>query len=93
MGVEEQCRILEADPPRRFAFTCFGSRVLFELAADGDGGTDLVLTNGEVPDEDYEEMLPGLLNVLFPLKAAADLWVDLRNRDPARTWCERYVDQ
>ena len=63
-------RILEADPPRLFAFTYFGSRALFELAPDGAGGTDLVLTNSAVPDEDYEEMLPGWLNVLLPLKAA-----------------------
>ena len=93
IGIEEECRIVEADPPRRFAFTYFGSRVLIELASDGAGGTDLVLTNIEVPDEDYEEMLPGWLNVLLLLKAAADFGVDLRNHDPSRTWRERYVDQ
>ncbi len=93
MGVEEECRILAADPPPLFAFTYFGSRVLIELAADGAGGTDLTLTDSDVPDEDYEEMLPDWLNVLLPLKAAADFGVDLRNRDPARTWRERYVDQ
>lgn len=93
MGIEEECRVLEAVAPRRFAFTYFGSRVLFELAPDGEGGTDLILTNSDVPDEDYEQMLPGWLNVLFPLKAAADFGVDLRNHDPRRTWRERYVDQ
>lgn len=93
MGIEEECRVLEAEPPRRFAFTYFGSRVLFELAPDGAGGTDLTLTNDDVAEGDYEEMLPGWLNVLLPLKAAADFGVDLRNHDPARTWRERYVDQ
>ncbi|MDP8993496.1 MAG: hypothetical protein M3N07_00705 [Pseudomonadota bacterium] len=92
-GTEERCRLLEAEPPRRFAFTYFGSHVLIELAPDGSGGTDLTLANSEVPDEDYEEALPGWLNVLLPLKAAADFGVDLRNHDPARTWRERYVDQ
>ena len=92
-GVEETCRVTEAAPPRRFAFTYFGSRVLFELAPDGRGGTDITLTDAEVAEEDYEEVLPGWLNVLLPLKAAADFGVDLRTHDPARTWRERYVDQ
>ncbi|HEX9933223.1 MAG TPA: SRPBCC domain-containing protein [Allosphingosinicella sp.] len=93
VGIELDCRILEAEAPARFAFSYFGTRVLVELAPDGSGGTDLTLTNSEVPDEDYEDMLPGWLNVLLPLKAAADFGVDLRNHDAARTWRERYVDQ
>jgi len=93
MGIEGECRILEARPPSRFAFTYFGTDVLFELEPDGEGGTDLTLVNSKVPDEEYEDMLPGWLNVLFPLKAAADFGIDLRNRDPRRTWRERFVDQ
>lgn len=93
MGVKETCRVLEAAAPARFAFTYFGTHVLFELAPDGKGGTDLTLTNSNVPPGAYEEMLPGWLNVLLPLKAAADFGVDLRSHDPARTWRERYVDQ
>ena len=93
MGVEGECRIIEAAPPSRFGFSYFGTEVLIELAPDGAGGTDLRLTNSQVPDDEYEDMLPGWLNVLLPLKAAADFGVDLRNHDPARTWRERYVDQ
>jgi uncharacterized protein YndB with AHSA1/START domain len=93
LGVEEQCRVLEAQPPTRWGFTYFGSRVAIELAPDGTGGTDLTLTNRDVPEEDYAEILPGWLNVLLPLKAAADFGVDLRNHDPARSWRQRYVDQ
>lgn len=93
MGVSGECRILESAPPSRFAFTYFGTEVLVELAPDGAGGTDLTLTNSGVPEEEYEDMLPGWLNVLFPLKAAADFGVDLRNHDPSRSWRERYVDQ
>jgi uncharacterized protein YndB with AHSA1/START domain len=93
MGVEGECRIVETVPASRFAFSYFGTHVLIELAPDGEGGTDLALTNSEVPDEEYEDMLPGWLNVLLPLKAAADFGVDLRTHDPARTWRERYVDQ
>ena len=93
MGMEEECEVLEEAAPERFAFRYFGTHVLFELAPDGAGGTDLTLTNRGVPESDYEEMLPGWLNVLLPLKAAADFGVDLRNHDPARSWRERYVDQ
>jgi len=93
MGVSGESVVLEAVPAARFAFTYFGTEVLIELAPDGAGGTDLTLTNSKVPDDEYEDMLPGWLNVLLPLKAAADFGVDLRNHDPARTWRERYVDQ
>ncbi|HEX8527126.1 SRPBCC domain-containing protein [Allosphingosinicella sp.] len=93
LGVSGESRVLEAAAHSRFAFTYFGTEVLIELAADGKGGTDLTLTNSRVPEDEYEDMLPGWANVLFPLKATADFGIDLRNRDPSRTWRERYVDQ
>ena len=93
MGVTGESLILEAAAPSLFAFTYFGTEVRIELAEDGSGGTDLTLTNSRVPEAEYEDMRPGWLNVLLPLKAAADFGVDLRNHDPARTWRERYVDQ
>ena len=93
MGVTGESLILEAAAPSLFAFSYFGTEVRIELASDGSGGTDLTLTNSGVPEEEYEDMLPGWLNVLLPLKAAADFGIDLRNHDPGRTWRERYVDQ
>jgi len=93
MGVEGECRVIEAAAPSVFAFTYFGTEVRIELAPDGAGGTDLTLTNSGVPEDEYEDMLPGWLNVLLPLKAAADFGIDVRNHDPARSWRERYVDQ
>jgi hypothetical protein len=93
MGVEGECCVIAAEPSTRFAFTYFGTEVEVLLAPDGKGGTDLTLTNRDVPDEEYEEMLPGWLNVLLPLKAAADFGVDLRNHDPDRSWRQLYVDQ
>ena len=86
-------RILKRTEPSRFVLEYFNSRVEFELAADGQGGTDLTLTNTGFDPEDYLEILPGWLNVLFPLKAAADFDIDLRSRDPARTWDDGYIDQ
>lgn len=87
------CPIRECTPPHRFALTYFGHDVSFDLTPDGEGGTDLELnTSGFLPEE-RDDVLPGWLNVLLPLKAYVDFGIDLRNHDPRRTWRERYVDQ
>ncbi|MDX2151125.1 MAG: SRPBCC domain-containing protein [Bryobacteraceae bacterium] len=86
-------RVLENTPPNRFALTYFsGSHVTIELQADGTGGTDLTLTEWNVPDEDRLENVAGWVSVLLSLKAAADFAVDLRNHDPGRGWYDGYVD-
>lgn len=92
-GVTTASRILERDPPRRFAIEYFGSRVTFDVASDGAGGTDLTMTNTGFAPADRDEILPGWLNVLLPLKAAVDFGIDLRSHDPARTWDHGFVDQ
>lgn len=86
-------RILADQPPHRFSVEYYGgSRTTFELAADGAGGTDLTLTDAEVPEADRAEVTAGWVSVLLALKAAADFGVDLRNHDPARTWAAGFVD-
>jgi len=92
-GAKEECRVLETQPQALFRFTYFGSEVTVQLDDDGHGGTDLTLTNRGVPEPEYEEVHAGWLNVLLPLKAAADFEVDLRNHDRSRTWKDGYVDQ
>lgn len=92
-GTEERCPIIEAVHPSRFVFEYFGSVVEVELASDGSGGTDLLLTNSGVSQEEHAEVHAGWVSVLLPLKAVADFGVDLRNHDPARTWRQLYVDQ
>lgn len=85
--------ILERSPPRRFALTYFGdSRVTFELAGDGAGGTDLALCEEGVPEADRLDNLAGWVSVLLALKAAADFGIDLRNDDAAKRWEHGYVD-
>jgi uncharacterized protein YndB with AHSA1/START domain len=91
-GWVERAAILAAEAPHRFTVRYFGTPVTFTLEPDGAGGTDLELVHGSVPDTDFEEVLPGWLNVLFPLKAAADFGVDLRNHDATRTWDQRFAD-
>lgn len=85
--------MLRTEPPSLFEFRYFGSIVAVELAGDGQGGTDLTLTNAGVAETEYQQVHAGWLNVLLPLKAAADFGVDLRNHDPTRTWRQGYVDQ
>ena len=92
-GVQTIAKILNYEKPSFFSFEYFGSDVSIRLFDDIAGGVDLVLENRNVAREDYEDVLPGWLNVLLPLKAAADFGIDLRNHDPTRTWDQRYVDQ
>jgi hypothetical protein len=92
-GMETASPILRRDPPRGLEIEYFGANVVFELTDDARGGTDLTMTTTGFPPEDREELHAGWLNVLLPLKAAADFGVDLRNHDPARTWDAGYADQ
>lgn len=62
------------------------------LQPDGQGGTDLQLTETGVPESETLENLPGWVSVLLALKAAVDFGVDLRNHHPARQWEQGYVD-
>ena len=45
-----------------------------------------------VPAAWRHEHRAGWVSVLLALKAAVDFAVDLRNRDPDRTWEDGYVD-
>ena len=86
-------RILEVEPPRRFAVEYFGgSRAAFELEPDGERGTDLTLVETDVHEQWEAENRAGWVSVLLTLKAAADFGVDLRNHDRGRTWSQGYCD-
>jgi uncharacterized protein YndB with AHSA1/START domain len=92
-GAAWRGRVLEREPPSRFAVEYFGgSRAAFECAADGAGGTDLTLTETGVSPSEWAQNLAGWVSVLLALKAAADFGVDLRNHDPERSWEAGYVD-
>ena len=87
-GTRRRGRVLANDPPRSFALEYFGTRVDFELADDGAGGTDVTL----VDESDDPENRAGWVSVLLSLKAAADHGIDLRNHDSRRTWEHGFVD-
>ena len=86
-------RILENTAPHRLAVEYYGGSVsTFDLTDDGNGGTDLTLTDRGVKDEWRSEVVAGWISVLMALKAAADFSVDLRNHDPKKTWDQGYVE-
>ncbi len=91
-GMRYSGRILATDEPTRWSVDYFDSPVEFRLAPDGSGGTDLEMCNHGLSAEAKEEVSPGWLNVLLPLKAWVDHGVDLHNHDPARSWDQGYVD-
>jgi uncharacterized protein YndB with AHSA1/START domain len=85
--------VREQSPARRFVLDYFGgSTVVIDLEEDGAGGTDLTLTETGVREVDWAENRAGWVSVLLALKSALDYGVDLRNRDPTRTWEQGYVD-
>ncbi|HEX5689403.1 MAG TPA: hypothetical protein VFX76_05345, partial [Roseiflexaceae bacterium] len=69
-----------------------GSTTTFTLEEDGAGGTEVLLTDRDVPAADRAEVAAGWVSVLLALKAAADFGVDLRNHDSARTWDQGYAE-
>jgi hypothetical protein len=86
-------RILESNPPYIFKVEYYGgSMTTFELYPNDVKGTDLVLTDQGVPEDDRAEVIAGWVSVLMALKASVDFGVDLRNHDPQRTWDEDYVE-
>jgi uncharacterized protein YndB with AHSA1/START domain len=92
-GVTWEGRILQAIPPRQYAVEYYGNSVVtFELEQDGQGGTDLTLTDTGVAPEFRTEVIAGWVSVLLALKAAVDFGVDLRAHDADRHWDLGYVD-
>jgi uncharacterized protein YndB with AHSA1/START domain len=91
-GWEWRGEILKNQPPTHFSVNYFDSKTSFDLVGDGDGGTDLTLTDEGVPSAHREEVIPGWVSVLMALKGAADFGVDLRNHDTHRSWDQGYCD-
>jgi len=91
-GQRYRSEILSVVPFSSFKIEYFNSVVAFSLRSDGSGGTDLVLLNSEVPENEFNEVHAGWVSLLLTLKAAVDFEVDLRNHDRDRTWDQGYAD-
>ncbi len=92
-GLTWEAVILEAIPHQKYSVRYYGgSTATFLLEDDGRGGTDLTLTDRDVPPADRTEVIAGWVSVLMALKAAVDFGVDLRAHDPDRHWDSGYVE-
>ena len=91
-GHVEHVRILRREPSKAIGFTYFGSHVTLEFE-EHERGTDLCMTNDNVPRQEWEDVNSGWLNVLLPFKAWVDFGIDLRNHDVTRTLYHRFADQ
>lgn len=88
-----QGKILERVLNEKFVVNYFGNSITtFELREDGNGGTDLFLSDANVPAQDRVEVIAGWVSVLMQMKAAIDFEIDLRNHDKTRTWDEGFVE-
>lgn len=91
-GQKYRSKILLAKPFSYYQIEYFNSIVRFDLMDDGKGGTDLVMLNSKVPEEDYRTNYAGWVSLLLTLKAMVDFNVDIRNHDTKRTWDQLYID-
>jgi len=92
-GQKWQSRIIEKIPSQKFVLSYFaGGVTTFILENDGNGGTDLTLTDENFPPEEYNDIHAGWVSVLMSLKAAAQFGVDLRNHNSQRSWDDLYVE-
>jgi len=92
-GLTWDALIKRANPPHHYEVQYFdNSDAAFALEEDGQGGTDLILTDTGVPTEHRTEVMAGWVSVLMSLKAAVDCEVDLRTHDPERHWDDGYVE-
>ncbi|HYE27658.1 MAG TPA: SRPBCC domain-containing protein [Allosphingosinicella sp.] len=90
-GERLRVELVEARAPERLVFHYFGrSTVMVEISADGAGGCDLRLREINSPDPIGNHA--GWVSVLLACKAAVDFGIDLRSRDPARSWDAGFVD-
>ena len=92
-GIEWDGRVLQANPPSQYVVQYYGNTTAaFTLQDDGQGGTDLTLTDTGVSPQDRTEVIAGWVSVLIALKAAVDFGVDLRAHDPGRNWDSGFVE-
>lgn len=85
--------ILAAIPNSRYTVQYIGNSITtFSLEEDGQGGTDLTLTDAGVPAADRTEVIAGWVSVLMALKASVDFGIDLRTHDPDRQWDRGYAE-
>lgn len=90
-GVHTVCRVIDQLEWIRLKIEYFNSIVLFELSPR-QLGTELKVTNTQIPVGEFPDFLAGWVSVLLSLKAAIQFNIDLRNHDPEKCWDQGFVD-
>ncbi len=91
-GQTYTARILKFLPGKEFHLIYFDTVVKFYLKPLEKQGTDLILLNEQIPEDDLLEVHAGWVSVLMNLKAVADFDSDLRNHNSDKTWDQGYVN-
>ena len=92
-GLKWRAKILNKSAYRQLQIVYIDNSITtIDLAEDGHGGTELLLTDTGVATDARTEVIAGWVSVLMSLKGAVDFGVDLRNHDPLRTWDQGYVE-
>ena len=92
-GLTGAMKVLDKVPFSRFACEYIDESIVeFELEEDGRGGTDLTMTNRNIPEERLLEAAAGWVSTLMNLKAVVDEGVDLRNHSDDLNWERGFVD-
>jgi uncharacterized protein YndB with AHSA1/START domain len=92
-GERVETKVLAKEPSTRFECEYRdGTVVEFELEDDGRGGTDLTLTQREIPEGAIAASAIGWSSVLMNLKAVVDFAIDLRNHSADLSDDRGFVD-
>lgn len=84
--------ILDRSPHQLFKINYFGVETSFYLQPLNENKTVVQLECVDIPESEYEEILPGWVSVLMNLKAVLEHGIDLRNHDPQHCWDQRFVN-
>ena len=92
-GERAESRVLEKEPSHRFVCEFPGGSVVeFELEEDGRGGTDLTLTQREIPEGLIADEAVRWSSTLLNLKAVVDFAIELRNHSADLSAERGFVD-
>lgn len=91
-GQTTRSQILERVQDEKYSLTYFNTRATFRILNCEEGGTDVILSNQNVPAEVFDETNAGWVSILLALKAYADFNVDLRNHNRKKSWDDLFVD-
>lgn len=90
-GNEDEFLVI-SDKKYVFEFIYYRTIVTVSFIDDGQGGTELLLNNKNIPPAEYEDFSHRWIILLLEFKAACDFDIDLRNHDIYSGFSEGYID-